>query len=190
MATRVELRKVRVEGENPAPFDEPIRLHIVLEIFEKVPQNAIDVSFTWSPVWDFPVDQELDEMEVGPFAALGKHEFVIESDPPDVTQIPDPTGPTALIVSLKYKEEEFLHIGYNVTVTCQGEMPDVFSSTEQLTRELGKCYPKVREIHWDAELPPAQVPPGEDAEKFDSDSGSQESDETDEASEKRARQEV
>lgn len=141
---------MQVVGDNPTKFDAPIRLHLVLEVFEQVPCDAIDVSFTWSPVWDFPVDQELDEMEVGPFTTLGKHEFTIESDPPDVAEIPDPTGPTALIVSLKYKDQEFLHIGYNVIVTCEGEMPDVFTSASQLTREIGKCYPKLREIVWDA----------------------------------------
>lgn len=155
MTTRVELRKVQVVGENPDKFDAPIRLHVALEVFEQPPQEPIDISFTWSPVWDFSVDQELDEMEVGPLTTHGRHEFTIESDPPDVAAIPDPTGPTALIVSLKYKGQEFLHIGYNVTVTCEGEMPDVFTTAEQLTRHLGKCYPKMRDIAWDAAAPAA-----------------------------------
>ncbi|CAM37640.1 anti-silencing protein a-like protein [Leishmania braziliensis MHOM/BR/75/M2904] len=149
MTTRVELRKVQVLGPTSSKFDDPIRMHLVLEVFEKPPKDAIDVTFTWSPVWDFPVDQELDEMEVGPLTTLGRHEFTIESDPPNVADIPDPTGPTALIVSLKYKGQEFLHIGYNVIVTCDGDLPDVFTSTEQLTRHIGMCYPKVRHIAWD-----------------------------------------
>ncbi|KPI89352.1 anti-silencing protein a-like protein [Leptomonas seymouri] len=153
MATRIELRKVQVLGDTPAPFDAPIQLHVELEVFEQVPRDAVDVSFTWSPVWDFSVDQQLDEMEVGPFTTLGKHKFTIESDPPDVTQIPDPTGPTALIVSFKYKSQEFLHIGYNVIVNCEGEMPDVFTSASQLTREIGRCYPRLREITWDTKDP-------------------------------------
>jgi histone chaperone ASF1 len=180
MATRIELRKVKVVGNNPTKFDAPIQLHLVLEVYEKVPEGTVDVSFTWSPVWDFPVDQELDEMEVGPFTTLGKHEFTIESDPPDVTQIPDPTGPTALIVSLKYKGQEFLHIGYNVTVTCDGEMPDVFTSASQLTREIGKCYPKLREITWDAEAPSESL-------ASDSESCSEEVEEVEGAPEKRPR---
>ncbi|KAK7199398.1 anti-silencing protein a-like protein [Novymonas esmeraldas] len=150
MATRVELRKVHVVGPNPSKFDDAIRLHLVLDVFERPPAEAIDVAFTWSPVWDFPVDQELDEVEVGPLTTLGRHEFTIETDPPNVADIPDPTGPTALIVSLKYKGAEFLHIGYNITVTCDGDIPDVFTSAEQLTRHIGRCYPKVREIAWDA----------------------------------------
>ncbi|KAL7700782.1 anti-silencing protein a-like protein [Lotmaria passim] len=177
MTTRVELRKVRVVGENPTRFDAPIRLNFVLEVFEQVPSEAIDVSFTWSPVWDFPVDQELDEMEVGPFKVLGRHEFTIESDPPDVTQIPDPTGPTALIISLKYKGVEFLHVGYNVIVTCKGEIPDVFTSASQLSRELGKCFPKLREIRWDtkADFEPTSI------------EGSRAKDSEEEVPEKRAR---
>ncbi|KAG5481923.1 hypothetical protein LSCM1_05633 [Leishmania martiniquensis] len=149
MPTRVELHKVQVVGANPSKFDDPIRLHVVLDVFETPPTDVIDVTFTWSPVWDFPVDQELDEMEVGPLTTVGRHEFTIESDPPNVLQIPDPTGPTALIVSLKYKGREFLHIGYNITVSCKGDLPDVFTSAEQLSRHLGKCYPKMRVISWD-----------------------------------------
>ncbi|KPA77745.1 anti-silencing protein a-like protein [Leptomonas pyrrhocoris] len=179
MTTRIELRKVHVVGDNPTKFDAPIRLHLVLEVFEQVPRDAIDVSFTWSPVWDFPVDQKLDEMEVGPFTTLGKHEFTIESDPPDVSQIPDPTGPTALIISFKYSEQEFLHIGYNVVVTCEGEMPDVFTSASQLTREIGKCYPKLREITWDTNESSPSTSSAESSEE--------ESEDADEAPEKRAR---
>ncbi|GET87353.1 anti-silencing protein a-like protein [Leishmania tarentolae] len=158
MATRVELRKVQVVGPNPSKFDAPICLHLVLDVFEKPPKEAIDVTFTWSPVWDFPVDQELDEMEVGPLSTLGRHEFTIESDPPDVANIPDPTGPTALIVSFKYRGNEFLHIGYNITVTCEGDLPDVFTSCDKLTRQIGKCYPKLRDISWDALTPPINSP--------------------------------
>ncbi|CAC9473893.1 anti-silencing protein a-like protein [Leishmania donovani] len=164
MTTRVELRKVQVLGPNPSKFDTPIRLHLVLDVFEKPPKDAIDVTFTWSPVWDFPVDQELDEMEVGPFTTLGRHEFTIESDPPNVADIPDPTGPTALIVSLKYQGDEFLHIGYNITVTCEGDLPDVFTSADMLTRHIGKCYPKLRDISWDAPSPATASPSDSDAD--------------------------
>ncbi|KAG5508872.1 hypothetical protein GH5_06084 [Leishmania sp. Ghana 2012 LV757] len=171
MATRVELQKVQVVGANPTKFDDPIRLHIVLEVFENPPKEAIDVTFTWSPVWDFPVDQELDEMEVGPLTTIGRHEFTIESDPPNVVDIPDPTGPTALIVSLRYKGREFLHIGYNITVTCDGDLPDVFTSAEQLTRHLGKCYPKVRDISWDEPTPELPSPSASDSESTSDSAG-------------------
>ncbi|EPY30712.1 histone chaperone ASF1 [Strigomonas culicis] len=150
MTTRVELTKVQVLGKNPTSFDDPITLSVVLEVFERVPTDPIDVKFTWAPIWDFSVDQELDELEVGPLTTLGKHEFTIQSDGPDFSQVPDPTGPTALLVSFTYKNQEFLHLGFNTTITCDGDIPDAFTSADQLTRFVGKCHPKHTVIQWDA----------------------------------------
>ncbi|RNF03768.1 histone chaperone ASF1 [Trypanosoma conorhini] len=149
MTTRLVLRGVSVVGSNPAPFTDPIVLKVVLEVFEKPPAHAIDVKFMWKPIWDFPVDQELDEFEVGPLATLGRHELTLQSDPPDFARIPDPTGPTALIVSFTYEGREFLHLGYNAVVTCEGEMPDVFETAEPLRRHLAQCFPRQLAIVWD-----------------------------------------
>lgn len=149
MTTRVELRKATILGPNPASFDAPIRLHVELEVFERAPTDVIDVTFTWSPIWDEPVDQELDEMEVGPLRHTGKHELTLECDPPNVAEIPDPTGPTALIVSFSYREKEFLHLGFNVVVQFDGEeLPEVFESCEGLTRKIAGCFPKNTPIEW------------------------------------------
>ncbi|CCW64953.1 unnamed protein product [Phytomonas sp. EM1] len=150
MTTRIELRKITINGPNPSRFDDSIALKIVLEVFEKAPVAPIDIRFIWSPIWDFPVDQVLDELEVGPLTSLGKHEFLIESDPPDFRKIPDPTGPTALVISFCYLGREFLHVGYNVIVSCKGEIPEVFTSAECLTRHLGRCFTKPKSIFWDA----------------------------------------
>ncbi|EKG01344.1 hypothetical protein TCSYLVIO_007657 [Trypanosoma cruzi] len=174
MATRVELRGISVVGSNPAPFSDPIVLKVLLELFEKPPVHAIDVKFTWKLIWDFPVDQELDEFEVGPLTTLGVHELTLQSDPPDFSKIPDPTGPTALIISFTYEGREFLHIGYNAVVTCEGEMPDVFVSAEQLSRHLTQCFPKQLSIVWDERPADAVEDPSDD------DSGSSDVDKAEE----------
>ncbi|KEG10752.1 anti-silencing protein a-like protein [Trypanosoma grayi] len=103
----------------------------------------------WKPIWDFPVEQDLDEFEVGPLTTLGKRELTLQSDPPDFAKIPDPTGPTALIISFSYKGREFLHLGYNAVVTCEGDIPDVFTDAAQLRRHLMQCFPKQLTIPWD-----------------------------------------
>ncbi|KAG8348422.1 putative ASF1 like histone chaperone [Trypanosoma vivax] len=149
MPTRVALCKVSVVGDNPAPFSDPIVVKVVLEIFECPPMHEIDVKFTWKPIWDFPVDQELDEFEVGPLTTVGKHELLLQSDPPNVSEIPDPTGPTALIISFSYRGQQFLHIGYNAVVTCEGEIPDVFEDATLLRRNLTQSFPKETAIAWD-----------------------------------------
>lgn len=182
MATRVELRKVSVTGPNPARIDAPIALKVVLEVFEKLPEHPVDVAFTWSPVWDFPVDQELDEFEVGPFTSLGVHEFALESDAPDFTRIPDPTGPTALIVTLSYQGRQFLHIGYNVVVRCDGEIPDVFTSADPLTRSLERCFPRQSAIEWDKVPEPAPLAAGNSGDSDDEPASDEDEDDADSAS--------
>lgn len=180
MTTRVELVQVRIVGPARCRFDEPITLRLVLEVFERVPQDPIEVIFTWSPVWDFPVDQNLDEMEVGPLTCLGKHEFTLQCDPPNYSDIPDPTGPTALLISLRYKGREFLHIGYNAVVTCEGDIPDVFTSADLLVRELGCCFPKQRLIEWDEERQEAAHQISDASSSSGSNSGDEDATSTDE----------
>ncbi|ORC90671.1 uncharacterized protein TM35_000084690 [Trypanosoma theileri] len=151
MTTRVSLCGVSIVGNNPAAFDEPISVKVLLEVFEKPPTLPIDVKFVWNPIWDFPVEQELDAFEVGPLTTLGRHELTLQSDPPDFAKIPDPTGPTALIITFSYDGREFLHLGYNAIVTCEGEMPDVFLDAGQLRRHLTQCFPKQTMIVWDTD---------------------------------------
>ncbi|CUG91583.1 anti-silencing protein a-like protein, putative [Bodo saltans] len=153
MPTRVELVKVEVIGENPDQFDEPFTLRIVLNVLEDPPKGTVDVKFTWSPIWDFPVDQELDELEVGPLSTIGQHELVLECDPPQLSKIPDPTGQTALMVSLQYNKHEFLHLGFSVETHCiLEETPEEYTDPSTLRRKIGRCFPKATEIAWDAAL--------------------------------------
>lgn len=150
MSTRVELRKATAESRS-VPFTSPIKLSVILEVFERAPSKPIDVCFTWSPIWEEPVDQVLDEMEVGPLL-LGKQEFVLESDPPVLADIPDPTGPTALLVTFSYCGRQFLHLGFNVLVEFEGEMPETFAEGDvRLQRRIIGCVPNRKEIQWDAE---------------------------------------
>ena len=137
----------KVVSSNPAPFDSPFTIQVVLDVLDAHPTDAIDVAFKWSPVWDFDVDQALDELEAGPLT-LGKNTLTLECDPPHIQEIPDPTGPTALLVGFSYKGREFLHLGYNVQVECKGETPEVFEDATQLQRTIGKYYPKVTTISW------------------------------------------
>lgn len=151
MSTRVELSGVEIVSANPASFADPFTLKVTLHVLENPPADPIDVKFTWSPIWDFNVDQELDELEVGPFSTIGKHEFVLECDPPSLDSIPDPTGPTALMVAFHYRGEEFLHLGFNVEVqSTLATTPDVYTDPSVLTRSIGRCFRKASSISWDA----------------------------------------
>lgn len=168
MTTQVHFRKATVIGPNPAPFDSPINLRVVLELQGKPLEDVIDVRFTWSPIWDTCVDQVLDELEVGPLSHSGTHELTLSSDPPRIAEIPDPTGPTALLVSFCYKSEEFLHLGFNILAKFEKdtqrvknrsnagdqitderdeeeeeEIPEIITSSEGVTRHIIEpCFPK------------------------------------------------
>lgn len=151
MPTRIELAQVEVISSNPAPFDTPFSIRVVLNVLEDPPKKPVDVTFTWSPIWDFPVDQELDELEVGPFSTVGRHDFVLECDPPNIAEIPDPTGPTAMMVSFQYSGKEFLHLGFNIETVCTlPETPETYTDPAVLTRKIGRCFRKMTDIPWDS----------------------------------------
>lgn len=152
MPTRVELLSAEVVGTNPDRFDRPFTLRVVLNVLEDPPRGTIDVRFTWSPIWELPVDQELDELEVGPLSTIGKHDLMLECDPPTLAEIPDPTGPTALMVSLQYKNSEFLHLGFNVETSCTlAETPEIYTDPSVLLRKIGRCFRKATDIAWDGD---------------------------------------
>lgn len=152
MTTRVELQSAEVIGNNPSPFNTPISLRVVFHVSGNPPKHPIDVKFSWSPIWDFPVDQDLDELEVGPFPAAGRQDCTLECDPPNLSEIPDPTGPTAMMVSFSYKEQEFLHLGFNIECTCiLAETPEEYTDGSVLSRKIGRCFRKVADIAWDEE---------------------------------------
>jgi histone chaperone ASF1 len=60
-------------------------------------------------------DQVLDEILVGP-VPVGVNKFVLQADPPDISQIPegDVLGVTVVLVTCSYREREFVRVGYYV----------------------------------------------------------------------------
>lgn len=58
-------------------------------------------------------DQVLDTIYVGPIPE-GRHMFVFQADPPDVTKIPvnDVLGVTVVLLTCCYRSQEFVRVGY------------------------------------------------------------------------------
>jgi len=58
-------------------------------------------------------DQTLDTIFVGPVPE-GRHMFVFQADPPDVTKIPvnDVLGCTVVLLTCSYRNQEFVRVGY------------------------------------------------------------------------------
>lgn len=59
------------------------------------------------------VAQVLDTIYVGPISE-GRHMFVFQADPPDVTKIPveDALGVTVVLLTCSYRGQEFVRVGY------------------------------------------------------------------------------
>lgn len=100
---------------NPARFTDPLLFEIE---FESTADLSSDLEFSivyvGSPE-DKEHDQELEEVEVGPIAK-GVMKFELECPPPDVSRIPpyELLDVTAVLVSCKYRKQEFARVGYYV----------------------------------------------------------------------------
>ncbi|CUG91580.1 anti-silencing protein a-like protein, putative [Bodo saltans] len=134
MTTRVEFVWAGVKKADAIVegSDEPFTLCIVLDVFGKAPKDPIDVIVTWSPIWQPPVDEfELGEFEVEALQTIGRHAIDLPCVPPNFVELAatcDPTTQTALIVSLQYKEREFLLLGFSVDIRCDlQETPEEFT---------------------------------------------------------------
>ncbi|OMJ21861.1 Histone chaperone ASF1 [Smittium culicis] len=64
---------------------------------------------------DENLDQELDSILVGP-VPVGVNQFTFDTDPPDVSKIPedDILGVTVVLLTCSYKNKEFVRVGYYV----------------------------------------------------------------------------
>ena len=72
-------------------------------------------------------DQVLDEILVGP-VPVGRNKFVLQADAPDVEKLPKDQllGVTVVLVTCRYKEREFVRVGYYVNneYTAEGYDPE------------------------------------------------------------------
>lgn len=107
----VNVTSVRILN-NPALFTDALQFEIEYECLVNL-QDDLE----WSVVYvgsaeTDKYDQTLESVAVGPVSA-GNFRFVLEANPPDHSQIPadDIVGVTVLILSCKYRNQEFIRIG-------------------------------------------------------------------------------
>jgi len=97
---------------------------------------------------DKKFDQELEAMLVGP-VSVGKNKFVLSSPAPNPAKIPkeDLVGSTVILVTCTYKDQEFLQIGYYVSVEYNDEAlrltPPAEPQIDKLTRNMLAEKPRV-----------------------------------------------
>lgn len=101
-------------------------------------------------------DQVLDTIYVGPVPE-GRHIFVFQADPPDVTRIPeqDAVGVTIVLLTCSYRGQEFVRVGYFINNDYSDpelrENPPTKPQFEKMTRNILASKPRVTrfKINWD-----------------------------------------
>ena len=106
-------------------------------------------------------DQILDSVMVGPIPE-GKHMFVFQADPPNVTRIPenDAIGVTVVLLTCSYRSQEFIRVGYfiNNEYTDQElrENPPSPPQFDKVVRNILASEPRVTRFKINWEEPNAQ----------------------------------
>ncbi|XP_073844076.1 histone chaperone asf1 [Musca autumnalis] len=142
--------------DNPSSFFNPFQFELTFECIEELKEDL-----EWKMIYvgsaeSEEYDQVLDTIYVGPVPE-GRHIFVFQADPPDVTKIPeqDAVGVTIVLLTCSYRGQEFVRVGYFVnneyTDPEMRENPPPKPLYDQLTRNILATKPRVTrfKINWD-----------------------------------------
>ncbi|XP_050403004.1 histone chaperone asf1b-B [Patella vulgata] len=154
--------------DNPSPFVNPFQFEITFECIEDLPEDL-----EWKLIYVGSAeteehDQVLETVFVGPVPG-GRHMFVFQADPPDITKIPvdDVIGVTIILLTCCYRSKEFIRVGYYVNNEYDDpelkENPPTSVIYEKLQRNiLNKPRVTKFKIDWDDNT--ATVATGENGE--------------------------
>ncbi|XP_031623236.1 histone chaperone asf1 [Contarinia nasturtii] len=142
--------------DNPSSFFNPFQFELTFECIEELKEDL-----EWKMIYVGSAeseahDQILDTIYVGPVPE-GRHIFVFQADPPDVTRIPeqDAVGVTIVLLTCSYRGQEFVRVGYFInndyTDPELKEVPPPKPIFEKLTRNILATKPRVTrfKINWD-----------------------------------------
>lgn len=177
---KVQLCNITVM-DNPSPFLNPFQFEITFECIEELKEDL-----EWKMIYvgsaeSEEYDQILDSVFVGPIPE-GKHMFVFQADPPNVSRIPenDALGVTVVLLTCSYKTQEFIRVGYFINNEYSDpelkENPPSPPQFDKVTRNILASEPRVTRFKINWEEPNASEPlPGtsENAETMVADTTSQ-----------------
>lgn len=152
---KVQLSNV-VVLDNPSPFLNSFQFELTFECIEDLNEDL-----EWKMIYVGSAeseehDQILDTIYVGPVPE-GRHMFVFEANPPDVSKIPvqDAVGVTVVLLTCCYRNQEFVRVGYFINneytdVELQ-ENPPATPQFDKMTRNILGTEPRVTrfKINWD-----------------------------------------
>lgn len=142
--------------DNPSSFFNPFQFELTFECIEELREDL-----EWKMIYvgsaeSESYDQVLDTIYVGPVPE-GRHIFVFQADPPDVTRIPehDAVGVTIILLTCSYRGQEFVRVGYFINNEYLDpelkEMPPAKPQFDKLQRNILDTKPRVTrfKINWD-----------------------------------------
>jgi len=142
--------------DNPSSFFNPFQFELTFECIEELKEDL-----EWKMIYVGSAeseehDQVLDTIYVGPVPE-GRHIFVFQADPPDVTKIPeqDAVGVTIVLLTCSYRGQEFVRVGYFINNDYADpemrENPPPKPLFDKLTRNILATKPRVTrfKINWD-----------------------------------------
>ncbi|XP_046669645.1 histone chaperone asf1 isoform X1 [Homalodisca vitripennis] len=152
---KVQLGNV-VVLDNPSPFLNPFQFELTFECIEELKEDL-----EWKMIYvgsaeSEDYDQILDTIYVGPIPE-GRHMFVFQADPPDVSKIPvaDALGVTVVLLTCSYRGQEFVRVGYFInneyTDPELRENPPAVPQFDKVVRNILGSEPRVTrfKINWD-----------------------------------------
>ncbi|XP_011311312.1 histone chaperone asf1 [Fopius arisanus] len=152
---KVQLANVAVL-DNPSPFLNPFQFEVTFECIEELKEDL-----EWKMIYvgsaeSEEFDQILDTIYVGPIPE-GRHMFVFQADPPDVSRIPvnDALGVTVVLLTCSYRGNEFVRVGYFInneyTDPELRENPPAQPQFDKVQRNILGDKPRVTrfKINWD-----------------------------------------
>lgn len=156
---KVQLCNITVM-DNPSPFLNPFQFEITFECIEELKEDL-----EWKMIYvgsaeSEEYDQILDSVYVGPIPE-GKHMFVFQADPPNVSRIPenDALGVTVVLLTCSYKSQEFIRVGYFINNEyTDPELRENAPSPPQfdkVTRNILASEPRVTrfKVNWEDSTP-------------------------------------
>uniref|UniRef100_A0A182N8B9 Uncharacterized protein n=1 Tax=Anopheles dirus TaxID=7168 RepID=A0A182N8B9_9DIPT len=142
--------------DNPSSFLNPFQFELTFECIEELKEDL-----EWKMIYvgsaeSEAFDQVLDTIYVGPVPE-GRHIFVFQADPPNVSRIPeqDAVGVTVVLLTCSYRGQEFVRVGYFINNEYAEpelrENPPPKPLFHKMTRNILASKPRVTrfKINWD-----------------------------------------
>ncbi|XP_072946707.1 histone chaperone asf1 [Epargyreus clarus] len=143
--------------DNPSPFLNPFQFELTFECREELKEDV-----EWKMIYVGSAeteehDQVLDTIYVGPLPE-GKHMFVFQAPPPDVTRIPenDALGVTVVLLTCSYRGQEFVRVGFFINNEYSESEPELRENPpskpqfDKVVRNILASEPRVTrfKINW------------------------------------------